>query len=732
MLARPPRFHTSGPGRLPGLLQRPGAILGLVIVLLAAGAGPATAREGASAWASNDHAAVRLVSAAGGLGAEGAVRLGLEFRLRPGWKIYWRSPGDAGIPPRVDWRGSDNLAAAEMRWPLPERYTIFGLTTLVYGDTVILPIEARAADRGRALALRAAVSYLVCEKICVPYDAALRLDLPPGAGTATAHAERIAAFAERVPRRIEGDLAEAPMAVVGATLVRGREGLALEVLARARDRFEAPDVLVEGPAGLRFGRPEVELAADRRSALFRLPATVAGQDGIPPRNPGLTVTLADHGAAVEQTVTAETRAAGGAAAGLLTILGIALLGGFILNFMPCVLPVLSLKIVSAVGQGASEARTVRRGFLATSAGILCSFLVLAGLALALKGAGAAVGWGIQFQEPAFLAAMTVVVVLFAANLFGFFAIPMPGFVGTLAAGDGTRGGGLAGAFATGAFATLLATPCSAPFLGTAIGFALSRGAWEIVAVFTALGLGLALPYLLVAAFPALALRLPRPGPWMRWLRVVLGLALLGTAAWLVSVLWAVAGAGAAGTVAVALGTVFAVLAGRRRLPVRARAAAGIAVALLAAAAVAAGPLLAREGGGRERSAAAERIPWRPFDKVALLNLVAEGRAVFVDVTADWCITCQANKALVIDRGEVARRLASGAVVPMRADWTRPDPAISAYLRSFGRFGIPFNAVYGPAAPQGIALSELLTEGEVLAAFAAARGADGETGPRASP
>jgi suppressor for copper-sensitivity B len=643
---------------------RKALIAALAILLVTA----AHAFAATSDWARNDHAEVRLI--AGSAAATGALDLGLEFRLKPGWHIYWRAPGDAGLPPTIDWAGSINLQSPAMAWPMPERYSIFGLTTFVYGGRVVLPIDARAADPSAPVRLRARVNYLACEKICVPYEATFALDLAPGL-SAPVETAAIGAFRARVPQRKAANDARAPLLVTRADFVSDRSGLWLDVLAKSATPLGRPEIMVEGPPALRFGAPRIDIAADRRSVLYRLPAAVIGQGGAVPADPRLTITLADLGTnasllAVEQTVTADSRAAAEAGTGLGWILLLALLGGLVLNLMPCVLPVLSLKLLSVVGHG-GERKAVRRGFLATAAGIVFSFLVLAAGALGLKAAGLAVGWGIQFQSPVFLGFMAVLLTLFALSLFGVIHIPLPGIAGTLAARapqDVTAEGktSLVGAFATGAFATLLATPCSAPFLGTALGFALTRGAQEIVSVFAVLGLGLAAPYLAVAAFPALAARLPRPGAWMKRLRIGLGVALLATVAWLGSVMWTVSGAGA---------------------PTRMEA------------------------------------NWRPFDKVQLYNLVAEGRVVLVDVTADWCVTCKANKALVLERGPVAAELASGRIVAMRADWTRPDPRITGYLRSFGRFGIPFNAVYGPARPDGLALPEILTESAVLAAFRAA-------------
>jgi suppressor for copper-sensitivity B len=696
----------------------PGIALGAATLVLAVSLGAGRALAAASTWAGTEHSAVRLISPATGAGFGETTHLGLQFRLKPGWKIYWRSPGDAGAPPTVDWSGSRNLAHVTINWPLPERYSIFGLTTMVYGEEVVLPLEVMVKKPGEGLDLRAHVQYLVCEKICIPYEARLALDLVPGPGEGNFEdGVTIAHFSGLVPQRLDQEAAvAAPLAVTRARLFEGDQGLTLEVLARARRGFTMPRLLVEGPRPLTFGAGGAEFSSDRKIALFRLPVGLAGRGAAAPSDPVLTFTLADGAGAVEQTMQPTVDSGGGTPGlGLLAILGLAFLGGLILNLMPCVLPVLSMKVLSVVGHGGAEAQAVRRGFLATAAGIVFSFLVLAAGAVALKAAGTAVGWGIQFQTAGFLTFMAAVLVLFAANLFGLFQIPLPGFAGSAAAVGGSKT--LSGAFVTGAFATLLATPCSAPFLGTAVGFALSRGAADILAVFTTLGLGLAAPYLLVAAWPRIATGLPRPGPWMVVLRRVLGAALLLTAVWLLTVLSELAGPTATLLTGALLAGLLAFLGLRRRGGGLKPLATGLAVLCLAAALALPG-LLAPAGrpGAPAGPVVDAGITWESFDHVRLLNYVAGGKVVFVDVTADWCLTCKANKALVVDRGDVAAKLRSGEVIAMRADWTRPDPRIAAYLKSFGRYGIPFNAVYGPGAPSGIVLGELLTGRDVLEAI----------------
>src|SRR6185369_3952362 len=286
-------------------------------------------------------------------------------------------------------------------------------------------------------------------------------------------------------------------------------------------------------------------------------------------------------------------------------------------------------------------------------------------------AGHEIGWGIQFQQPVFLAILATICLVFAANLWGLFQVPLPAMAGDLAlvADQRTRNHKMLGAFLTGIFATILATPCSAPFVGTAIGFALSRGSGEIFAIFLAMALGLALPYLAVAAVPGLATQLPRPGRWMLCLNKLLGISMAATALWLV---W--------------------ILAGQ--------------MGLLQ-------PSVQQAEGGA--------VQWQTFDDAAIPTLVASGKTGFVDVTADWCLTCKANKTLVIDRQPVSAALHAPGTVAMIADWTKPDPVIAAYLTKFDRYGIPLNVVYGPKAPEGIALPELLTSDAILAALKQASG-----------
>ncbi len=702
----------------------------LISALVLYGQAAAQAATAASAWARTDQSAVRLISAAEGVGDGRTLQLGLHFRLKKNWKIYWRSPGDAGYPPRLDWSGSDNLAQARLSWPAPQRFSVLGFETLGYKNEVVLPITAQVERPGGAFSGRLSVDYLACAEICIPYQATLALDLPAGPAVPSAFGHLINRFGVQVP----GDGAAHGVSITGAVA----SGKVLRVRVTATLPFAAPDVYVEGPEELAFGPPRVRLEDGGLGAQLEVP--IFGLEDLEKGLVGsrVTLTLLDGARSAERTLVVGAAAAGAAPAGdgaaglsLAWVLVLAVIGGLILNLMPCVLPVLSIKLLGVIGHGGGEVRTVRLSFIASAAGIIFSFLVLAGALVALKASGAAIGWGIQFQQPWFLVAMSLVIVLFACNLWGFFEFQLPQALAGLG-GHGSRphgqgggqGGGMGGHFLTGAFATLLATPCSAPFLGTAVGFALARGPGEIFAIFAALGVGLALPYLVVAINPGLATRLPRPGSWMVTLKIILGFALAATAVWLLTVLAAQVGVASASAVGALLVGVCGVLFLYHRRPRRLGRAAAAIVAVLAVTAFAV-PRGFSSPPPTLRDAAltdAAKDLWGPFDEAAIPSLVAAGKIVFVDVTADWCITCQVNKAFVLTKGDVLRRLSSDAVVTMQADWTRPDDGIARYLARFGRYGIPFDAVYGPGVPDGAPLSELLTQGMVLDALDRAAGA----------
>lgn len=685
------------------------AALLLALLLLA----PGQAAAAASDWAGIDESRVRVLAAGDAVGSAENLSLGLQVGLEEGWKTYWRSPGDAGFPLELDWSDSVNVAAIEVLWPVPHRFSLFGLETFGYAEEVVYPLVLRPERPGEAVSLRLNVNYLVCEEICIPRTFDLALDLPAGEAQPAAENFLIEKYRALVP----GDGQSAGLAIQDAMLTGSEEAPQLIAKVSSAFPFEQPDLIVEGPIGFAYSKPEVTLSQDGQTAELRIAVERGRGVEAPLAEAPLTLTLFDGQRGMEQQVSlsfgeasapllaasAGSGAAGGGDRGLVVILLFALAGGLLLNLMPCVLPVLSIKLLSAISYGGQDRGRVRLSFLASAAGILFSFLVLAAGLIAVSAFGGAVGWGIQFQQPLFLAVMALIVTLFACNLFGFFEILLPARLSAVAGiGDDHS---YRGHFLTGAFATLLATPCSAPFLGTAVGFALSRGPVEVLMVFTALGLGLALPYLLVAAVPRLATSLPKPGPWMVVLRRILGVALLATALWLASVIATQIGLAPAGLLTAALLGIVVWLGLSRRFHWQAGRVRPIAGALAAVVLVTAVAWRGDAESGNSSLAGA----WGPLEQAEIAVHVAEGRLVLVDVTADWCITCQVNKRLVLSTEETAAVLEQFDIVLMRGDWTLPDQAIADYLASHGRYGIPFNAVYGPSAPNGILLPELLSQ-----------------------
>jgi len=610
------------------------------------------ARAAAGPWQGNEVMKARIVTATDAAGSSGSIDAGLEFRLEPGWKVYWRSPGDAGLPPVLDFSASPAVRGHRLDFPAPVRFSILGFDSFGYSDHVILPLTLELENPGKGFAVSALLEGLVCSDICIPVRETLSVSLPSGQATASPEARKMAEFRSRVP----GPGTAAGVDLVAAELRDGALDVRLERDGRAVPLHEG-DILIETVSGFSFAKPEFAQGFSRLEISGRPAAELLGE--------AITVTVISPSFLLEAATTV-TEAKGGASTfgtgfgdGLFAMLMVAFLGGVILNVMPCVLPVLSLKLASVLGHGGEEKRKIRWSFLATAAGVVTSFVLLGLSVYALRSAGIAIGWGIQFQQPVFL--------IFAALAIGFFGLimlditilPVPGFIQNWGR---ALPSGLAGDFFSGALATLLATPCSAPFLGTAVAFALTAPGDVLLLIFAVMGAGLASPWIAVAARPSLVGFLPRPGRWLIGLKRVLAAGLFATSFWLVTVL---------------------------------------ATHLSA-------------------STSPDGL-WQTWSPGLAEEKVALGQVVFVDVTADWCITCQTNKVFVLNTEQVMEEFRARDVELLRADWTKPDDEISRYLALNGRYGIPFNMVYGPLAPQGIPLGEILTTSMVLDAIRRAGG-----------
>jgi len=650
---------------------------------------------------------VRLVSAVSAMGNLQELPLGLEFRLAPGWKIYWRTPGEAGLPPTLDLQMANGAPLqSQIEWPVPKRFNAFGFDNFGYADAVILPVAVRGYDRGAALQIRGQIEALVCSDICVPLAGALRLDLADGPAEPSSMAMVIAQFAAKVPR------IDALSPIKIATAWQSGSQLKIGFAATSQPVTE---IFVEGPAGIAFKQPVfanniavIDVEGDLKTPL-------AGQ------TVDLTVIAGDDFTTQSIIVAKDAPLAGSFAAGkpmptdagamaqFWTVIGFAFLGGLILNLMPCVLPVLAIKLAAIIEASGQSRGFVRLRFGAGAMGILSSFAILAAGLAALRLAGGQIGWGIQFQSPVFLAIMLLVLGLFTLNMLDRFFLPIPAFLQASFRGDGQNTNGqntnqqarpaiLFGDFMAGMLATLLATPCSAPFVGSAVTVALTGDMAQLFAVFMAMGAGLAAPWGLVVLFPALVGFLPRPGHWMVWLKRGLAGLLIATMIWLGWLLQTIQGGPAALLLLGLIGFVLLAILCRQKIGIL-LAGAGLFAGL---AFLPAPAIVAPQANG---------LVWQVWSNDASAAARAEGKLVFVDVTADWCITCKANKALVLETAPIAPMLAAlvddGKLVMLKADWTRPDPRIATFLASHDRFGIPFNIIYGPKAPEGVLLGELL-------------------------
>ncbi len=381
--------------------------------------------------------------------------------------------------------------------------------------------------------------------------------------------------------------------------------------------------------------------------------------------------------------------------------------------MPCVLPVLSLKILGVIKHGGGNESHVRSSFLMSAAGIIVSFMLLAAIVIGLKSAGTAVGWGFHFQEPIFIIILVILLNLFAANQWSLFEFRLPYWLGGAIYEKSSKHGDHTpmGNFMTGAFATLMATPCSAPFLGTAVSFALSQGAFQIITTFFMMGVGLASPYLLFAFLPRLVTKLPKPGKWMNKVKHFFGILLIATSVWLIWVLAAQLGViSAIMLTIISIVTIIVLWLGHKRIINKTVFIIAMIIVLILSFQL---PMWAAK---RTEIFYKNEAIWIKFEQEKIEGLIADGKVVFVDVTADWCLTCKFNKINVMSDDEVLQVLSSDNVVAMKADYTKPSEEITQFLRSYNRYGIPFNIVYGPAKPEGIILSELLTKKAVLDAI----------------
>ncbi|WP_421991439.1 protein-disulfide reductase DsbD family protein [Roseococcus sp.] len=679
------------------------AFLALITLLLLS-AGPALALE--SAPVRSPRATVTLVSEAAAIAPGQPFRLALRQKMAPGWHTYWRNPGDAGQPPELRLELPEGWTAGELQFPAPHRIPFGPLVNFGYEDEAIFLMEVRPPANlvpGQTQRIEASADWLICERVCIPEEGRFTLDIPVEANARPSAPLLFAAAEAALPR------AAAFTARIGFEGMRGAislEGPGLSPGA-LREAFFFPleQMVVENATPQPLTAREGGFTLGLTRASGPMPATAEGVVAI-------TDAAGVRGAYWVSAVPGPMPGTGAALA-LWQALVFAALGGLILNLMPCVFPILAMKAIAVARLAGAERSVVRAHAAAYTAGVVLSFLAIGGAMLGLRAAGSLAGWGFQFTSPFFVAGMAWLMLAVGLNLSGVYAIGGPVGVGSGLAAKGGR----AGSFFAGVLAVLVATPCTAPFMAAAIGAALAMPPLETLAIFGAMGLGLALPYALLGVFPSFARVLPRPGAWMDRLKQFLAFPMYLAAAWLV---WVVAQqAGPDGTLLVLVGGVLLGMAAwalglAQQGSARRWFIGGAALSLIAALALL--PLLKS---GTAGGAAASAQLGEPWSAPRLDALREEGRPVFVNLTAAWCISCKVNERVALDTAAVRAAFAAGDVTVLTGDWTNGDPAITALLRAQGRDGVPLYLLYPAGGGAPAILPQILTEGIMLRAIAAA-------------
>ena len=647
------------------------------------------------------HGTVELIPAVSSIQPGATFRVGFLFKLEPGWHIYWKNPGDSGQPPRLQWQLADGLTAGEIEWPVPKRLPVGPLMDYGYEDEVLLPVSIQAPVTlpSAPQELKVNMRVLVCRETCIPGKAALSLNLPVRKGPA----KKVQANQEFFAKSERGQPKPSPPSwKISAQQSSSSVSLTLEGMPNGTEFnfFPAHPGVIENAAPQQVNTTangsEIVLkkSADASGSPSSLEGLlVVGQSG---GNEAYSISLQLSPAAA--TTSGQGKIPGAAAAsspGLLAVLLLAFGGGLILNLMPCVFPVLSIKVLSLLEHAAGERQLIRLSSVAYTVGVVISFWILVALLLGLRGAGRSLGWGFQLQSPGFVAFLICLLFVLGLSLLGTFEIG----ASAMNLGSGLTGSSkYSNSFFTGVLATVVATPCTAPLMGVAVGYALSQSALICLLVFTAMALGLAAPFLLLAFFPHLSKLLPRPGAWMETLKQVMAFPVFLTVIWL---LWVVGQQVGINQLIGILATLLllsiaAWVAGRWPMNTKTKilaAALGIVITIFCSA------VLSPVNANSLSSAASQSggLKWETFSPEKVASYRSAGKPVLIDFTAAWCLTCQVNDRVVFHSPQVEKRLNQSDIALLRADWTSYDPTITAWLAKFGRSGIPFYVIYGAQA-----------------------------------
>ena len=651
--------------------------------------------------------------------------VGLLLRMAPGWHTYWKFSGDAGLPTELKWKLPPGWKIGDIQWPIPLKTIDPGdIETYGYENEVLLMQEISPPLKvdTSSVQLAAEANWLVCEKICIPGGATLQLDLAVAPTSRPANTDVFARYRRLIPQNWPGpNVAAANWSRVGSEL-------RLKIISDSLTKSPAVDFFPLPEQDTITGHPAVQ-SRNNNEIVFRIPLESAPKDlssiaglvvfgGQPNAEDRAGWQIASGAAGAQTGLSSLPPAHPAPTHGVFMFLFFGFLGGIILNLMPCVLPVISLKIFGFVQQAGDSRQKIFRSGIAFSLGIFVWFIALAVLLIALKGAGRDVTWGgFQFTNAYFVLALSVIVLVFALNLFGVFEISLPQFVTASLLSTSERKDYL-GSFFQGVFATVLATPCTAPFLGTALGFAFTQSAAIILAMFVAIAAGMSAPYLLLSAQPAWLRLVPAPGPWMLHVKQFMGFLLLATLLFLLYVLGAQRGLEGAiwASCFLLVISIACWMKGAFAAPTASAAKRTIVLVLMLLLVLGGGVYLIGDKFHSAKIVSGDsglRGSWQAFTPERLQTELEQGHSVFVDFTAAWCLTCKFNEANVLEAQDVKNAFERHAIVKLKADWTNGDPTITKLLQQFGRPGVPLYVLYPAKNEEPIVFPELLTKSMLL-------------------
>jgi len=647
-----------------------------------------------SEWGQSEVSKVRIISPFTHNNEQNELIIGLQYQMEPGWKTYWKSPGDGGFPQDIIWENSKNVSSVEIEWPQPKGFEILGLDSVGYEDEVIFPLLINIKDKRKVTNIDISIKYLVCKDICIPGNARLFLDIPVGKAKSSKYYHLIEKTKSSLP---QSNLVLSFINEVDAHVYKTDQNILLEVKAKSDKYFENPNIFIHTPFGLPIEKYVVDYSLDNKlfTASFNFNKELFTEEIF-----DIEILLTDKNhnfLFIDKVKLEKFNQNQFFQKTILIYILISFLGGLILNVMPCVLPILAIKLMSII---TNDVKKTRSSFLITSFGIISSFILLGLVFLFLQNLNITIAWGMQFQQPYFLIIITFIIFLFMMNLFNQYEFQIPKFVNQINFLNDIPNSYFKDFF-NGFFATILATPCSAPFVGTAITAAFTQHSIVSISIFFFMGIGMSTPYFIIAMFPKLINFLPKPGKWMKYVKYFLGFLLLLTVFWLSNILLNFFNY----YFLVSVFLLLLILIYLRKINFFRNIFSFIVLLIFFSL-----PLFKAFQQQEDKK---NDQNWQDFNYINIEELISDNNIVFIDITADWCATCQYNKLNVLNTKKVKDFFKQNNIILVRGDWTKPNEKINQFLNKYNRFGIPFNALYSKKYTEGILLSELLSEKEIF-------------------